>query len=86
MVTPDEALTAYVSALTSVGADLFSYHFKFANNRVCIGHGREGDWIQWGMTWYTPEELVKLAEMRRRDIPRAIKVRNRFVEVDRKRT
>jgi hypothetical protein len=68
MVTPQEAIEDYVCALRSVGADLFSYHFKFEGNRVCIGHGRTEEGIQWNMMWHTPEELVEAAKRRRMNL------------------
>ncbi len=69
-MSPNEAIQEYISALRSVGADLYSYHFKFEGKRVCIGRGRVEDDIQWGMTWYTPEELSKLAKRRRLNLQR----------------
>lgn len=64
-ITPSEAVEEYVHALRSVGADLFSYHFKLGHNKICLGHGREEDNIQWGMMWHTPEEFSKMAKRRR---------------------
>jgi hypothetical protein len=69
-LSPDEAIQEYLSVLRSVGADLYSYHFKFEGKRVCIGRGRENDLIQWGMTWYTPDELVALAARRKLNLQR----------------
>ena len=68
MVMATEAIDEYICALRSVGADLFSYHFKFANGKVCLGHGREEDFVQWSMMWHTPEELMKMAKRRRLDL------------------
>ncbi len=68
MVTAQEAVDEYISALRHVGADLFSYHFKFDGGTVCLGHGREDDLIQWSMMWHTPEELFKMAKRRRLDL------------------
>lgn len=65
MVTPQQAIDEYISALREVGADLYSHHFKFEGGYVRLGHGREDDLIQWGMTRYTPEELFVLAKRRR---------------------
>ena len=65
MVTAQQALDEYVSALSDVGADLFSHHFRFEGDKICIGHGREEDHIQWGMTWHSPEEFYKMAKRRR---------------------
>jgi hypothetical protein len=70
MPSAKEAIAEYVAALRHVGDDVVDYHFRAENGRVSIGRtvGPDPLDIQWGMTWYTPEELLKAAKMRRLDL------------------
>jgi len=69
-MSPNEAVQKYTDALRDIGEDMLMYQFKVENGRISVGHvhGPHVDDVQWGMMWYTPEELEKAAKMRRLEL------------------
>jgi hypothetical protein len=69
-MSPKEAIQEYIAALDAVGAELSEYQFEIANGRIRMGYvvGPSALDVQWGMRSFTPEEFVKMAEMRRMNL------------------
>lgn len=66
-MTPEQAIEEYKTALVHTNQNLENYDFMVDNGRVRIGH--KCDWgVQWSMMYYTPEEVMKLAKMRKLDL------------------
>lgn len=67
LLTEEEAaINKYVEALKSVGKDPNEYVFEVTNGRIRLGL-KDGDFTQWQMMWFTPEEFERMAERRRRN-------------------
>jgi hypothetical protein len=71
-MSPSEAVNEYIAALKAVGQDTSMYQFKVNGTWICLGraYGPNVADVQWGMTWYTPEQFSKVAKMRRLDLGR----------------
>lgn len=85
MVTAEKAIDKYKTVLSELGVDQTQYRFKIDNGLIRVGHvvGPGTDHVQWSMMRYSPDDFLRVAEMRRLDVPPSRKVGNRFVPVDR---